>query len=73
MRLEGDFEVSTDFTLLKLTRPAAPSPQSTIKDPSNNVEIFLNAAERVVTVFRDNQPSGEGWGFYANSPEAGPT
>ena len=73
MRLEGDFEVTTDFTLLKLNRPAAPTPQSKINDPSNNVEIFLNAAERVVTVFRDSQPSGEGWGFYANSPEGGVT
>ena len=73
MRLEGDFEVSADFTLLKLTRPAAPRPDGKIKDPSNNVEIFLNAPDRVVTVFRDSQPAGDGWGFYASSPEGGST
>jgi prepilin-type N-terminal cleavage/methylation domain-containing protein len=71
MHLEGDFEVVTDFTLLRLPRPATPPPKGEVKDPSNNVEIFLNAPERMVTVFRDNRPEGEGWGFYANSPEGG--
>ena len=27
----------------------------------------------MVTVFRDHRPSGEGWGFYAHSPEGGST
>jgi prepilin-type N-terminal cleavage/methylation domain-containing protein len=73
MRLEGDFEVVADFALLRLPRPGTPAPDSKIKDPSNNVEIFLNAPDRVVTVFRDHQPSGEGWGFFARSPEGGVT
>ena len=73
MRLEGDFEIVADFTILRLSRPAEPPKGAAVKDPSNNVEIFLNAPERMVTVFRDHRPFGEGWGFYANSPEGGST
>ena len=73
MRLEGDFEVVADFTLLRLPRPAAPPPDGKLKDPSNNIEIFLNAPDSMVTVFRNHRPEGEGWGFYTNSPEGGST
>jgi len=73
MRLEGDFEIVADFTILRLPRPAEPPVGSTVKDPTNNIEIFLLAPERMVTVFRDHRPSGEGWGFYAGSPEGGST
>jgi len=37
------------------------------------VEIFLYTPDVMVTVFRDHRPSGEGWGFYAQSPEGGST
>jgi prepilin-type N-terminal cleavage/methylation domain-containing protein/prepilin-type processing-associated H-X9-DG protein len=73
MRLEGDFHIVTDFTLIRLPKPAEPPATGPIKDPSNNVEIFLNAPECMVTVFRDHKPAGEGWGFYAQSPEGGST
>ena len=56
---------------------ASPGPpnlrRGAVKDPTNNVEIFLYATDRMVTVFRDNRPSGEGWGYYAQSPEGGST
>jgi prepilin-type N-terminal cleavage/methylation domain-containing protein len=70
VRLEGDFEITTDFTLLRLPRPVEPK-DGKAKDPSNNVEIFLIGPEFMVTVFRDNRPPGEGWGYYAQSPEGG--
>ena len=41
MRLEGDFEIVADFTMLRLPRPAEPPAGGTIKDPTNNIEIFL--------------------------------
>ncbi len=73
MHLEGDFEIVADFEIISLPRPAEPPPKGTVKDPTNNIEIFLYAPEVMVTVFRDHRPSGEGWGFYARSPEGGST
>jgi len=73
MHLEGDFEIVADFEIIRLPRPAEPPAGGTVKDPTNNIEIFLYAPERMVTVFRDHRPSGEGWGFYARSPEGGST
>jgi prepilin-type N-terminal cleavage/methylation domain-containing protein len=70
MRLEGDFQITTDFTLLQLPRPVEPK-DGKVKDPSNNVEIFLVGPEFMVTVFRDHRPPAEGWGYYAQSPEGG--
>ena len=73
MHLEGDFEIVADFEIIRLPRPAEPPAGATVKDPTNNIEIFLYAPDVMVTVFRDNRPSGEGWGFYAHSPEGGST
>ncbi len=73
MHLEGDFEIVTDFEIIRLPRPAEPLAGATVKDPTNNIEIFLYAPEVMVTVFRDHRPSGEGWGFYARSPQGGST
>jgi prepilin-type N-terminal cleavage/methylation domain-containing protein len=73
MHLEGDFEIVADFQIIRLPRPAEPPAGGTVKDPTNNIEIFLYAPEVMVTVFRDHRPSGEGWGFYARSPEGGST
>jgi prepilin-type N-terminal cleavage/methylation domain-containing protein len=73
MHLEGDFEIVTDFEIISLPQPAEPPPKATVQDPTNNIEIFMHAPDVMVTVFRDNRPSGEGWGFYAHSPEGGST
>jgi prepilin-type N-terminal cleavage/methylation domain-containing protein len=73
MHLEGDFEIVADFEIITLPRPAEPPPKGEVKDPTNNIEIFLYAPDVMVTVFRDHRPSGEGWGFYARSPEGGST
>ena len=73
MHLEGDFEIIADFEIISLPRPAEPPAKATVKDPTNNVEIFLYAQDVMVTVFRDHRPSGEGWGFFARSPEGGAT
>ncbi len=73
MHLEGDFEIVADFEIDRLPRPAEPPAGATVKDPTNNIEIFLYAPDVMVTVFRDHRPSGEGWGFYAHSPEGGST
>ena len=73
MHLEGDFEIVADFEIIRLPRPAEPPAGGTVKDPTNNIEIFLYAPDVMVTVFRDHRPSGEGWGFYAHSPEGGST
>ena len=73
MHLEGDFEIVADFEIIRLPRPAEPPAGGAVKDPTNNIEIFLYAPDVMVTVFRDHRPSGEGWGFYAHSPEGGST
>ncbi|MFI5455668.1 MAG: DUF1559 domain-containing protein [Isosphaerales bacterium] len=73
MHLEGDFEIVADFEIIRLPRPNEPPAGATVKDPTNNIEIFLYAPGCMVTVFRDHRPSGEGWGFYAQSPEGGST
>ena len=73
LHLEGDFEIVAEFEIDRLPRPAEPPAKGEVKDPTNNIEIFLYAPDVMVTVFRDNRPSGDGWGFYAHSPEGGST
>ena len=73
MHLEGDFEIVADFEIDRLPRPVEPPAGAAVKDPTNNIEIFMYAPDVMVTVFRDHRPSGEGWGFYAHSPEGGST
>ena len=41
MHLKGDFEIVADFEINSLPRPAEPPPKSTVKDRTNNIEIFL--------------------------------
>ncbi len=74
MHLEGDFEIVADFEIDRLPACSASGRQrDCVKDPTNNIEIFMYAPDVMVTVFRDHRPSGEGWGFYAHSPEGGST
>ncbi len=70
VQLEGDFEITVDYRLIKLPRPKVTSAKS--PEASNNVEIAIGGGDLVATVFRDRRPnSGDEIGYFAKSPEGG--
>ncbi len=69
MRLEGDFEISTDFTIARLPRPKLPGPKWTGGDPRNLIEISCSAQGRAVSVALYHRPSGEGYSWFSRGTD----
>jgi hypothetical protein len=61
-QLEGDFEITVDYTINRLPRPSA-------DDGTNNLEILLRTHERMTTMFRCNRREGDAYGFFAQKPD----
>ncbi len=60
-RIEGDFEIATDFTLLRFPRPRAADPKFKGDVPTNLVEIAFISNDAKASVARYRRPSGEGY------------
>ena len=69
MRLEGDFEVATDFTIARFPRPRPPASGSKEVEPRNLIEIAIASRGRKASVWRYHLPTGEGYASYAILPD----
>ena len=69
MRLEGDFEIATDFTIVRLPRPKPLGPKGKGLAPSNLIEIVCSGPGRGASVARCHRPSGEGYSCSVLGPD----
>jgi prepilin-type N-terminal cleavage/methylation domain-containing protein len=69
MRLEGDFEVATDFTVVRLPRPKPPGSGWKGGDPRNVIEIAITGRGRRASVAHHHRSTGEGYSFVAIVPD----
>jgi Protein of unknown function (DUF1559) len=70
LQLEGDFEVTTEFVINRLTKPRAPK-DAISPAPRNSIEIRLNSGGRAAEVHRSHGTSGEVFGAFGESPDGG--
>jgi prepilin-type N-terminal cleavage/methylation domain-containing protein/prepilin-type processing-associated H-X9-DG protein len=69
MRLEGDFEIATDFTIAKFPKPKAPRPGLSGGEPKNLIQISMTAQGRPATIARYHRTNGEGYSVFAIMPD----
>ncbi len=62
-RLEGDFEVTAQFTIKKLPRPKT-------KQGSNRIAISLEGPDRSASLFRAAAAEGDGYGYETDGAQA---
>jgi prepilin-type N-terminal cleavage/methylation domain-containing protein len=68
-RIEGDFEITTGYTINLLPRPKAPAAGGKAPEGSNNLEILLRTPSQMATIFRSNRTGRDTYGYYVQKAD----